>query len=87
MKKLIFLCCSIFVASNLYASAGEKLYKTANCTDCHGAQKYDPMNEKVKNLHDLNGWVSRCATNLNTGWFPQEENKVVEYLNETHYKF
>jgi len=87
MKTLFTIACIILVASSLYASSGEELYKEANCQRCHGGEgMYDPLNEKVKSMQDLKGWVSGCATNLNTGWFPEEESEVVKYLNETHYK-
>ena len=88
MKLVGSILFTLLVSTALFGSSeGETLYTEANCHDCHGGDsEFDSMNKKVKNLHDLNGWVSTCATNLNTGWFPEDENKVVEYLNETHYK-
>lgn len=87
MKTIISLLCTILITSSLYGSEGKAFFQEANCGSCHGGDNmFDRMNKKVKNLHDLNGWVSMCATNLNTGWFPEEEKEVVKYLNETYYK-
>lgn len=87
MKKVFYIFSIVGLLSCLYASSGQDLYKEANCQKCHGGDgDFDPINEKVKSISDLNGWVSSCATNLNTGWYPEEEKMVSEYLNETHYK-
>jgi len=31
--------------------------------------------------------VSFCDSNLNIGWFDDEKQDVVDYLNKTYYKF
>jgi hypothetical protein len=35
----------------------------------------------------LRSQVSACANNLGTGWFPDEEKSVVDYLNNQYYNF
>jgi len=87
MKTLISIVFITCISLSLQASEGKKLFMEANCQKCHGGNdNFDSLNGKVKSILDLKGWVSGCATNLNTGWFPEEEMKVVKYLNETHYK-
>jgi len=78
----------LFLVTTLYANEGRELYLEANCEKCHGIdQAYDPKESKAKSLSDLTGWVSSCAGYFNISWFPEEQSQVVEYLNETHYKF
>jgi uncharacterized membrane protein len=48
---------------------------------------YTRDNSKIQNHFDLRSQVSACANNLGTGWFPDEEKSVVDYLNNAHYKF
>jgi len=94
MKALFSFIIITVLSINLYALSddakeGSEFYKEANCAKCHGGDPefFDALNNKAKNMHDLKGWVSACATNLDTGWFPEEQEKVLKYLNETHYKF
>jgi len=35
----------------------------------------------------LNGQVSACVQVLDLGWFPEEEQDVAEYLDQTYYRF
>lgn len=86
MKTLLFLFSTIVLSSQLFGSDGKALFIKAECHDCHGIDKeYDPKKNKVKNMSDLRGWVSNCATHFEVEWFPEEEKKVIKYLNETHY--
>jgi len=86
MKTLISIVFITCITFSLHANEGKNLFMEANCQKCHGGNDtFDALNEKVKSISELEAWVSRCATNLNTGWFPEEETQVVEYLNETHY--
>lgn len=76
-----------FLSSIMNANEGRDLYMEANCQKCHGVDNnYDPKNSKVKSLSDLKGWVSSCAGYFNISWFPDEQQNVTKYLNETHYK-
>jgi hypothetical protein len=87
MKLFIVSIFTLLLSSTLYASNGKNLFLKANCQKCHGIDKeYDPKNSKVKTLDDLKGWVSSCAENFDIRWFPQEHDKVIKYLNETHYQ-
>jgi len=89
-----FLSVSILlISTNAFALSeqaeeGKELYSDANCKQCHGNNgNFDLKNHKAKNINDINAWVKRCDANLETGWFPEEQTSVVNYLNEAHYKY
>jgi len=65
---------------------GRELHEES-CMRCHGSEMYTRDNSRIQNHLDLRSQVSACANNLGTGWFPDEEKSVVDYLNQTHYKF
>lgn len=65
---------------------GKELHEES-CLRCHGSEKYTRDDRKVQDHFGLRSQVSACASNLGTGWFPDEEKSVVDYLNDTHYKF
>jgi len=77
------------------AQEGKKLYTSANCQKCHLMGKNfdsDSINKdddlsQVKNKKGIHKWVESCDNYFNVGWFPEEIDKVTEYLNNTHYKF
>jgi hypothetical protein len=48
---------------------------------------YTRDNSKIQNHFSLKGQVSACANNLGTGWFPEEEAAVLDFLNTQYYKF
>jgi|GEM_PF-2296200 len=69
------------------AKKGQILYTKANCQKCHDLDgEFDPKESKATNHQELTTWVKNCATHFETGWFPEEEQKVIKYLNETHYQ-
>lgn len=84
-----------FTVNAKVAHEGEAHYLKANCQKCHlQGEKFDPnsinkegLTSKVKNRSDLKKWVSSCDSFFNVGWFPQEQEEVIEYLNKSHYKF
>ena len=75
-------------------ATGKKLYAAANCDKCHsakfggdGARMYTRPDHKVKNPSTLLAQVRMCNTQLNTGWFPEDEEHVAAFLNREYYKF
>ncbi|MCH9742491.1 MAG: cytochrome c [Proteobacteria bacterium] len=58
-----------------------------NCIGCHQADIYKRTNRKVTSLTGLSTAVENCNTQLATGWFPEDVDAVVQYLNQTYYKF
>ena len=84
----ILLVSSQAFALSEQATEGKELYSDTNCKQCHGKiGSFDVKNNKAKNINDLTAWVKRCDANLETGWFPEEQTSVVQYLDEAHYKY
>ena len=75
-------------------AAGAKLFNEAKCNGCHaqnfggdGSRVFTRPNHKVKSADALLKQVRACVTQLNTQWFPDEEEHVAAYLNQKYYKF
>ena len=92
-KPTLLIAVSLLIGSQSAladTSAGKKLHNE-KCTGCHMMKDhtslYTRKDHKVNSIKSLGGMVSTCAQNLNVGWFPEEEKEVVDYLNETYYKF
>ncbi len=89
-KSLLVAVCSLPLYSQPLDETiqeGEELFKEANCQKCHIVDgEFDKMNKKVQNVNNLASWVSTCDNSLHIGWFPEEQEKVTKYLNETYYK-
>jgi len=72
---------------------GEKLV-TKDCESCH-ASKFggDPnaiylrKDRRVKSASQLLSQVTMCNTQLNSGFFPDDEKDVAAYLNQRYYHF
>jgi hypothetical protein len=74
------------------ATRGEKSFNDRNCNACHmrkfggtGEEMFTRADRKVKTLPMLAAQVAACNTNLNAGWFPEDEENVVAYLNQKYY--
>lgn len=64
--------------------------------DCHGCHVrqfgnadriYLRADRRVQSLAQLKAQVAYCNTQLGTGYFPDEEEHIVAWLNEHYYKF
>ena len=66
---------------------GKELHNESSCMRCHGSEMYTRDNRKVLDYSDLKRQVSFCSNNLSTGWFPEEEQLVVDFLNKTYYQY
>jgi len=76
------------------SALGKKLATDAECAKCHsgrvggdGSRMYTRAERKVTSPGKLLAQVRMCNTQLNTGWFPEEEEHVAAYLNREYYKF
>jgi hypothetical protein len=65
---------------------GKELHDQSSCLRCHGSEMYTRDDRKVQDYSDLKRQVSFCSNNLSTGWFPEEEELVVDFLNKTYYQ-
>lgn len=69
---------------------GKVMHDDANCMKCHADMGYAKPSLKkmgVDSWQDLKDAVSYCESNLNVGWFPEEQEQVADYLNQTYYHF
>jgi len=73
---------------------GGKLVEEKKCEGCHhnktlGDAKaiYLRKDRKVTSMEKLKAQVAMCNSELGLGLFPEEEEHVTAYLNETYYKF
>jgi len=69
---------------------GKVLHDDANCMRCHADLGYNQPELTKMAPTDIKGLkkaVSFCDSNLNIGWFDDEKQDVVDYLNKTYYKF
>ena len=73
---------------------GKKLVAEKKCDICHhnktmgdASAIYTRKDRRVTSLEKLKGQVSACNTELNLQLFPDDEEHIVAYLNDTYYKF
>jgi hypothetical protein len=73
---------------------GKKLVAENGCETCHhnktlGDAKaiYLRKDRKVTSLPKLTAQVAMCNTQLNLKLFPDDEEHIVAFLNDTYYKF
>ena len=83
-----------FPALGAPADEGRKLVEEKKCETCHhnktmGDAKaiYLRKDRKVNSMEQLKARVALCNSELNLQMFPDEEQQVVEYLNDTYYRF
>ncbi len=88
MKKILLL--SLLLSSVSFANEEGKEFHDEACIACHLIKHDDDFytreNTRMKDHFTLRSQVSRCAVNFSTGWFPDEEASVVDYLNDKYYK-
>lgn len=94
----IFLAASVLLAMSCAHAAdpaeGKKLVAEKKCENCHnnitmGDAKavYLRKDRRVGSLEKLKTQVGMCNSQLNLQLFPEDEDHIVAYLNETYYKF
>jgi len=64
---------------------GLALIKQAKCMRCHTEATFYSGQTKMESLGDLTSRVKVCESNLKVGWFDDEIDSVVDYLNQTYY--
>lgn len=74
------------------AAEGKALVER-DCVSCHAqrfgdaATIYTRADRRVRTPEQLLAQVQYCNIELNSGYFPEEEEHVAAYLNLTYYKF
>lgn len=76
------------------AAEGRKLVEQHKCEGCHAGKVrgdaksiYLRKDRRVTTLEKLKAQVAACNSELNIGLFPEDEEHVVAFLNDTYYKF
>jgi len=76
------------------AAEGRRLVEEKRCETCHHNQTmgdakaiYLRKDRKVTSWEKLKAQVAACNSQLNLSLFPDEEEHVSEFLNQTYYKF
>ena len=94
--KLITAFSIIFFVSSAHAIdlKNGKVQHDKSCTSCHiakygndGSEIYTRSNRVVKNYSMLVQRVKACDINTSAGFHDDEVTNVIEYLNNSYYKF
>jgi hypothetical protein len=97
MRALLFAF--LWLAALPVAAAGDpaegrKLVEEKKCETCHANKTlgdataiYLRKDHTVTSLEKLKSKVALCNSELNLQLFPDEEEHITAYLNETYYKF
>ena len=90
---LLFLFVPFVALATPDAGEGRKLVQTHKCETCHQDKVYGPVgtiylrkDRKVTSWAKLKAQVAGCNSMLNIGLFPEEEEHIATYLNQTYYK-
>ena len=97
MPQRLFAALTLFFGGFALAAdptEGRKLVAEHQCETCHhnktlGDAKavYLRKDRKVTSMEKLKAQVALCNNELNLKLFPEDEEHIVAYLNETYYKF
>ncbi|MFP6775860.1 MAG: hypothetical protein VCA13_03740 [PS1 clade bacterium] len=87
MKNILLLAAFFFIGTNVFANDEGKELHSESCIMCHNDTMYTRLESKIENHYGLRRQVSFCSSNLGIGWFPDEEDAVVDFLNSNYYKF
>jgi len=68
------------------AEHGRVLYQTY-CGGCHYERVHDRLRSEVRDLSDLRDMVARWAPQTRRTYTLDEREDIVQYLNESHYRF
>lgn len=73
--------------------AGKVLHDKA-CTSCHirmygsdGSKMYTRDGRALSDKLELLQRVAACNSQVNSGWFPEDESNVAAWLNRHYYRF
>lgn len=76
------------------AATGKKLFEQNKCNSCHasmlggdGSAMFTRADRKIKSPDSLATQITRCSVNLGLTLFPEDEEHIGAYLNNSYYKF
>ena len=98
MRRLFTVLAALSFPAAVHAAgdpvAGKKLVEEKKCEICHNNQTlgdakavYLRKDHKVTSWAKLKSQVAACNSQLNLQMFPDDEEDVAAYLNETYYHF
>jgi hypothetical protein len=89
---LMFACLPALAAGD--PAQGGKLVAEKKCEICHNNKTlgdakavYLRKDRKVTTLAKLKAQVALCNSELNLGLFPEDEEHIVAFLDQTYYRF
>ena len=88
MKRSLIFAALLATGNYVLADAehGQKLHDE-QCMKCHDSGVYTREDRRVADRDALVKQVKRCELNLGLSWFDTDINDVVQYLNQSYYKF
>jgi hypothetical protein len=88
MKTALLLCTALLTMPVM--AEGEELFKDNCLRGCH-VTDMDPYfsrdDKKATNYAGLAGFVSNCISMTGAELFPDDEQAIVDYLNNTYYNY
>ena len=91
MKPVIpLISASLMMLSGSQAIGGEfaaDSYHDSNCTRCHDTGVYTREDRRVRSYPQLQAQVARCDAMLETKLFPDDLAALVDYLDDSYYRF
>ncbi len=96
MRPVLLLSAALLAAPAQAApdlAEGKSLVASKKCEACHQDKVYGPVgtvylrkDRKVGTWPKLKSQVALCNSELNLGLFPEEEESIAAFLNDTYYK-
>ena len=88
MKRLLIFAALLTSGGYALADAerGQQLHDE-HCMKCHDTGVYTREDRRVADRDALVKQVKRCELNLGLSWFDTDINDVVQYLDQSYYKF
>lgn len=68
------------------AARGKELHDS-HCQACHDTSVYTRENRQMESVAMLTAQVQRCSGPASASWSEEQVKDVVDYLNQTFYKF
>ena len=88
MKRLILIGIMVATSPAVVADAARgKTLHDEQCMKCHDSGVYTREDRRVADRDALVKQVKRCELNLGLSWFDTDINDVVQYLDQSYYKF
>ena len=94
MRSLALVFCLALPALAADPAEGRKLVQEKRCETCHNNQTmgdakavYLRKDRRVTSMEKLKSQVAVCNSELKLQLFPEDEEHIVAYLNDTYYHF